>query len=1656
MKRLTLLVILFLISFSISAQVPYSESFETGFGIWNQISSPEDQFDWTRSTGPTPSPVIGTGPAVASDGSYFAYIEATGHNNPPESAILEASFDFSGTTMPILSFDYHMWGQGIGFFHVFVFDGTTWTEEWNQFNNQGNVWNNVKLCLDDYAGNPNVKIRFKAETQYSDSSDIAIDNIEIADFSFSNITKTDLTCGGYSNGKINITLLGGFSPYEYSINEGVDYTADPTTNHVFTGLTGGDYVVRAKDESGCVIKGGTVHVFEPETPDITTNKTDVYPCSYSHNGEIEITATGPNSPFTYSIYGSGGPFQTSNSFTGLNTGNYQIAVKSTNGCIALGSNVAINCPTEIHILDVQTEDVSTCNGDCNGDLKIMAGGGNSPIEFSIDEGINFSTSNYFSDLCADNYRIIIRDAKNCKDTTTYYPINQPNALTFVDVAKTDVQNCFGNDDGTIDVEATGGTGTIEYSIDNGYLYQTSSHFDNLPAGEYHLVIRDSKNCSADWGIININQPDLLLIDSVVVDDVSGCNGNANGEIHIFAQGGTGALQYSIDNGTTLSGSKDFTGLDVGNYHPYVIDANNCERVAPEVSITEPSQLIISDVLTFDVSDCYGASSGKIQILASLGQPPYRYSIDGGTTYQTSYVFENLPAGEYYSAILDNNDCEVIGDTVVIAQPTEISIEDQLVTDVSCYGAADGSIYVYATEGIGDLRYSIDNGLTFPFNNGTFAYQQAGTYNIAVRDDNDCVVYGDELIIHQPDSLSIDSVTVVDVANCYGDSTGIITLHVSGGTAPLNYSINNGSTTQLSDVFTDLPARTGYLPFVTDYNGCFAMANPETIGQPSQFYVIDQTHTDVDTCHGVAAGTLNIVAAGGIGAISYSIDNGNTFFENGGVFTDLYAGTYDIVIKDSKNCTDVGWQEIINEPDTLIIDSVYYQDVVCNGQGNGEIIIYAQGGQPQRMYSVNGGYTFSSSWQFINQQPGTYDILVKDNFNCQVTDMVTLTQPEGFFLDSVTYTDVGTCYGDSTGTITVFAHGGVPDIEYSYTDLSLGSSDFQASNFFENISAGSYYVTAKDENGCTLTSEAFNVVQPSQVQFSDYESTDISCNGLNDGIINVSATGGAGNYEYSIDYGNNWSGVGVFTDLVEGIYSIMARDTNGCSAIYPVSLTVNNPAQLQIYDLVVYNPHCFGYSDGKIVVYPTGGTGEFSFILNDTLSQDESTFDSLPADSYWITVSDENNCIAQSDTVDVVMPQNFAQFNYSIKEGCSPLEVDFTALSSNSVYEWIFGDGDTTMHVNPTHLFINHTGESATYTQTVVASHGVCSDTLQDSIIVYSQPSLDFSIDTAIHYYPDTNVYINNYTTEYENYLWNFGDGQTQAIVSPSVHSYTTCGEYSIVLTAENGLNCTDTSIVDVMVTAVEPEASFLIDNISGCAPLEVNFTNLSANAQDYQWLYDGEIFSIDENPNYIFENDGELAVVLNALGYCDKVSTMTKLVSVFPIPDIDFRVDPDTVAVGQDVAFTNYTSGASYYIWEFGDGESSGEDSPRRPYETAGLYDVTLKAYSANGCRDSLTLSQEVYVISDLFINFPTAFSPDGDGINDFLSPFYNMVSNCKIEIYNRLGQPVFITEDFKNMAWDGTKNGKPLPYDTYVWRAVGQYASGQYFEEVGEVTLVR
>lgn len=280
---------------------------------------------------------------------------------------------------------------------------------------------------------------------------------------------------------------------------------------------------------------------------------------------------------------------------------------------------------------------------------------------------------------------------------------------------------------------------------------------------------------------------------------------------------------------------------------------------------------------------------------------------------------------------------------------------------------------------------------------------------------------------------------------------------------------------------------------------------------------------------------------------------------------------------------------------------------------------------------------------------------------------------------------------------------------------------------------------------------------------------------------------------------------------------------------------------------------------------------------------------------------------------------------------------------------------------------------------------------------------------------------------------------------------TTEGAYS---NTNNSSNC-NLGVFKFALAAPPTNASFIPDPTSGCYPVEVEFTNLSENAISYDWDFGDGSNSITENPTHTYSEPGVYTVTLiaNADGLCTFNDTTTATITVFDYPTAGYTYGPNPASVFSPVFFTDASSDAVSWLWEFGDGFTSTEENPYHLYAETGTYYVCQTVTNADGCIDKLCDSVIIYSISILEV--PNAFSPNNDGVNDVFIPLNYGLLNYEFRIYNRWGELIFETSD-TTKGWDGYYNGVEQELDVYVYVVSGNGEDGVHYSKQGNFTLVR
>ena len=590
------------------------------------------------------------------------------------------------------------------------------------------------------------------------------------------------------------------------------------------------------------------------------------------------------------------------------------------------------------------------------------------------------------------------------------------------------------------------------------------------------------------------------------------------------------------------------------------------------------------------------------------------------------------------------------------------------------------------------------------------------------------------------------------------------------------------------------------------------------------------------------------------------------------------------------------------------------------------------------------------------------------------------------------------------------------------------------------------------------------------------------------VINGNPSGGSGTFTQ-----HRWTGdiaplnnyfipSPTFNSFGTGNYNLNYRvtDSNGCTANDDVTVTVDSPSAQFIQDA--------DYGCTPVpVTFTKNMTGISRWWWN---FGDGSPLDSINANpvhtfvnnlsgsiQYFnvrLRVRSTGGCYAEFTSTITVYPEVDATFTANPMVICSGNPITFTALPGATRYFWEYGDGSSGYGSNLTnHLYTNSTANPFIHTvRLTTTSFYNCIDIKTIDITVLPVPIPQFTAAPLTQVFNAAGnpvTFTNTTNAGIWNWIWKFGDNTTSTAMNP-VHSYTTTGTFSVTLIASNA-TCSDSVKHSVSVVPPAPVARF--DSIpSGCAPLYVVINNTSLNTDvpgtTYRWDFGDGSTSTAKNPTYTYFTPGDYIIGLIVTGP-GGTSMKSQIVHAYASPKAYFEVLPQQVYANDErVRCFNLSQGANSYLWDFGDGDTSSVKEPFHKYMDEGEYDITLWAYSANGCSDMYLLSPAVTVLPVGDLRFPNVFTPNKTGPIErtdlptsgievdqfFYPPVREKVISYNLKIFNRWGVLIFESPDI-NIPWNGYYNGKLCQQGVYVWLVEGKYADGKPFRMAGNVTLL-
>ena len=725
-----------------------------------------------------------------------------------------------------------------------------------------------------------------------------------------NLSKTDVSCNGGSNGVVTISNPSGGANngYVYSM-DGTSYSG--TTS--FSGLRAGNYTFYVKDASGTCLQSFLVTMNEPAPIQVTASATQPASCQAADGQISAMVNSGGMAPFEYRL--NNGTFQTASSFTALGNGSYTLTVRDANGCQAT-RQVSLTSVGAISATATVLSGASCNRADGSAQLTNITGGSGS-YEYSKD-GISYQDSPLFQNLRGGNYLLIVRDKATTNRCTATYPVTISEPLQVVaTVTVTRVPaNCQASD-GEIKVSnVSGGQPAYQYSLDSLINFQNSPVFAGLRNGNYKVYVRDLKGC---YGIYSatLASPDAIRVGNAVSVVAPSCGGVQDGRINLNTNGsnvtgGQPGYLYSLNGGAFQTASL-FSGLAAGAYQVKVKDQAGCELTF-NYTLTNPAGISF-DVVQTTSAGC-GGEAGAVEVKnVSGGTAPYSYSTNG-VDFQSASTFANLASGAYtmyvrdaslQTACINRKAFNVLGSTTVRFAVSK--------TDIGCEGGEKGQITINNIVGgipaTGTARYqvSINGGQSFRDVTGgslVFDNLRPGNYEVIMT-------YGENLGCSTPArQVTITSAgaffEVGTTAATCGEANGRAEAVVPNASAGYSYSLEPNTGFRPSPVFTNLKPgvytmyiRTGAVETCPNQRA-FTIPGPDKL----TYKFKKNNRCEGDECQDSREGTVAFTEIkGGVLPYKVSVDNGANFtfdvYQDNFLVTGLRPGDYQIIVADATGC-----------------------------------------------------------------------------------------------------------------------------------------------------------------------------------------------------------------------------------------------------------------------------------------------------------------------------------------------------------------------------------------------------------------------------------------------------------------------------------------------------------------------------------------------------------------------------------------------------------------------------------------------------------------------------------------------------------------------------------------------------------------------------------
>lgn len=1447
------------------------------------------------------------------------------------------------------------------------------------------------------------------------------------------------------------------------------------TTRIITVSTSGTYSVTSFDENGCqqISNEITVTVYPNPEPTINANG----PLVFCEGDNVMLTANVVVASATIDYSWNTGA--TSNTIMVADSGAYWVEVTLDHGCSANSDTVYVdtwNLP-EPEVTTVGTPSF------CAGDTIFLTT--TEEFESYLWTNTGDTTRTTYA-VETGFYTVTVTDTNGCSATS-------PENLITVNVNPTPTTT----PDGIVEI-CDGDTLTITSVEAESYLWTTGDTTQAIQvtaAGTYNVTATDNNGCtgsSSDVTVI-VNQPPSPVI-------------NANGPIN-FCDGGEVTLstsqEYTTYQWSTGASGQSITVNQSGDYTVTVTDSTGCATASDETSVTVFATPQPSVSINGPQQFCFGDS---VVLTATSGYNSYQWS--NGATAESITVYTS---GSFTVSVTDENGCtgtsplttiEVysLPNADIIANgPTEFCDGDSVQltatggqnytwstgeTGSAIVVNSTGSYYVIADNQFGcvDTSASVSVLINNPptvaiFPDGPTAFCEGGSvglvangadsylwstgdtgptitvavsglYSVIGTNANGCStetsnvqveVYPDPVPVITPDGPT---------EFCDGDSVVLTASEAS------SYLWSTNETTQSITVFT-----TGvYDVAVVDSNGCEGLSarvsvvvndNPVptiTPDGPLAFCQGDSVTLTAsafdaylwstgDTTQSIvvaSAGTYSVQGTDQNACTGQSADVVVTVYQNPQpqiTASDTVACDNQVVTLTSSPASSYVWNTGANAQEIGVNTSgTYWVEVTdtngCSGIDSVAITIhptptpipvitpdgpteFCSGDSVTLSVDLWDGYLWSptndTTQQITVSESGVYIVTVTNEFGCQADAagvVVTVNElPEPVI---VANGDSAICQGEtivlSTGLFNEYVWSTGDTTQTTVVDTS-----------------GTYNVTVTDANGCSATSDLYEVVSHSLpvVGIVANGSTTI-CQGA-EVVLNA-----VGNGPYLWNTGDTTQSIAV-SDA--GAYFVQATDTvTGCVGVSDDVVIDYFP---EFNPAITANGNT-AFCDGEEVLLTATQGVSYLWSTQDTTQSITVTETGI----YTVTVVDTNGCSGTASQAITVLPTPItevvpdAQFPF-----CDGDVVNLTALGVPFVDSFEWNTGETSQSIEVT--------QSGVYTVTVTNPLG-CSATASLPIGFLPTPTAEINVDGGTSLCAGDEVTLTASGLPFGNdYVWSNGETSQSISVSEA-------GTYAVTVTNLAGCTATSEPVTIEVVAGPEAEITLMPDTMV-CVGDTLYLA--AAGGENYLWSTGETTASIV----VVATQDASFSVEVTNDG-CNQVATDQASVVVQEYPTAAFGYGDTNL--GEPVMFTDSSTVApldSWY-WDFGDGNTTNEQSPNHDYQEPGEYEVTLIVSTSAGCTDT---AMAVLDVQEFFV-ITNVLTPNGDGNNDYVWITSSLAQMIDAKIYNRWGVSVWEGVG-TDLRFEGrTSAGIELPAGTYYYTIALDYGDAGVQEKSGYLTIIR